>query len=323
MYYLVTGDDDFMEKMGLELLLEIARLWYDLGNFYDGKFELHCVTGPDEYTCVVNNNYYTNVSAKYDLVWAVKYFRLFESKGLAGKAREATRISDGELDGFLAASDAMYLPYDAKLGITPQDDSFLSKKVWDLAATPVEDFPLLMHYHPLTLYRYQVCKQADTVLAHFLYEDEVSRDVMERSFRYYEKLTTHDSSLSTCIFSIMASRLGFETEHMIISAIRWRSIYTIHMAIRKTASIRRTWGELSGYPFRVRRVADQRRRCLPVSFGSSCMEGIPIYFEISRTEGAYRGRRRAGERTVACSGRACFMACQHIHLWKSDGYVYE
>ncbi|MGI5909417.1 MAG: glycoside hydrolase family 65 protein [Sphaerochaetaceae bacterium] len=212
MYYLVTGDDDFMEKMGLELLLEIARLWYDLGNFYDGKFELHCVTGPDEYTCVVNNNYYTNVSAKYDLVWAVKYFRLFESKGLAGKAREATRISDGELDGFLAASDAMYLPYDAKLGITPQDDSFLSKKVWDLAATPVEDFPLLMHYHPLTLYRYQVCKQADTVLAHFLYEDEVSRDVMERSFRYYEKLTTHDSSLSTCIFSIMASRLGFETE---------------------------------------------------------------------------------------------------------------
>lgn len=212
MYYLVTGDDAFMEEMGLELLLEIARLWYDLGVFHDGRFELHCVTGPDEYTCVVNNNYYTNVSAKYDLRWAVKYLRMFDAKGLSGKARKATGIGDSELESFLAAAQAMYLPYDEALDITPQDDSFLSKKVWDLAATPHEDFPLLMHYHPLTLYRYQVCKQADTVLAHFLYEDEVARSTMERSFRYYEKLTTHDSSLSTCIFSIIASRLGLEEE---------------------------------------------------------------------------------------------------------------
>lgn len=212
MYYLVTGDDDFMESMGLELLLEIARLWYDLGTYHEGRFQLHCVTGPDEYTCVVNNNYYTNVSAKYDLRWAVKLYRDFDRRGLSERAKRATGIVGSELCAFAEAAEAMYLPYDAKLDITPQDDSFLSKKVWDVAATPPEDFPLLMHYHPLTLYRYQVCKQADAVLAHFLYEDEVDFSTMMNSFRYYEKLTTHDSSLSTCVFSIMASRLGLEDE---------------------------------------------------------------------------------------------------------------
>lgn len=212
MYYLVTGDDDFMSEMGLEILLEIARLWYDLGTYHDGGFQLHCVTGPDEYTCVVNNNYYTNISAKYDLRWAVKFFQDFDHRGLAGKARQATGITEGELTAFSKAAEAMYLPYDERLDITPQDDSFLSKKVWDLSATPAGDFPLLMHYHPLTLYRYQVCKQADTVLAHFLYDAEVPSSTMLNSFRYYERLTTHDSSLSTCIFSIMASRLGLLEE---------------------------------------------------------------------------------------------------------------
>lgn len=208
MYYLVTGDDDFMADMGLEMLLEIARLWHDLGNFHNGLFELHCVTGPDEYTCVVNNNYYTNMTAKHDLMWAVKYFCEFNRRGLAGAALRATGITQEELDSFLAAAEAMYLPYDEQLDITPQDDSFLSKKVWDFAATPKEDYPLLMHYHPLALYRCQVCKQADTILSYFLYQDEASVSTMNNSFRYYEKITTHDSSLSACIFSIMASRLG-------------------------------------------------------------------------------------------------------------------
>jgi alpha,alpha-trehalose phosphorylase len=102
----------------------------------------------------------------------------------------------------------MYLPYDEELGINPQDDSFLAKKVWDIDNTPKEDFPLLLHYHPLHLYRHQVCKQADTVLAHFIFEDAQSIDTIRKSFAYYEKVTTHDSSLSTCIFSIVASKLG-------------------------------------------------------------------------------------------------------------------
>lgn len=212
MYWQVTGDKDFMEDMGLEMLLEIARLWADLGTYCGGKFHLHCVTGPDEYTCIVNNNYYTNISAQYDLRWAVRLFRDFDAMGRAQKAKKATGITAQELLDFSRAADAMYLPYDAERDITPQDDSFLSKKVWDLGGTPQKDFPLLMHYHPLVLYRYQVCKQADTILAHVLYEKDADYSTRLNSFRYYEKLTTHDSSLSTCIFSIAASRLGLVDE---------------------------------------------------------------------------------------------------------------
>jgi alpha,alpha-trehalose phosphorylase len=211
-YYQVTGDEDFMESMGLEMLLEIARLWLDLGVYVDGLFRLNCVTGPDEYTCLVDNNYYTNASAKYDLAWAVRYYRELEAKGKAEDTKTRTGITEAELAAFQAASDAMYLPYDETRGITPQDDSFLQKKVWDLSSTPREKFPLLLHYHPLTLYRYQVCKQADAVLAHFLYEPLVDETTRLKSFRYYEKITTHDSSLSKCIFSIVAAKLGLVEE---------------------------------------------------------------------------------------------------------------
>ena len=95
-----------------------------------------------------------------------------------------------------------------KIGINPQDDAFLQKPVWDFAGTPSENHPLLLHYHPLCLNRFQVCKQADTVLAHFVHEDYQSEETTRRSYDWYEKITTHDSSLSACIFGIMAARLG-------------------------------------------------------------------------------------------------------------------
>lgn len=102
----------------------------------------------------------------------------------------------------------MYLPYDEQLGINPQDDSFLQKEIWEAADIREEEKPLLLHYHPMHLYRYQICKQADTVLAHFILEDEQDMETIRKSFAYYERITTHDSSLSTCIFSIVAAKLG-------------------------------------------------------------------------------------------------------------------
>ena len=206
LYYIITGDDRFLEEEGLEILSEIARLWLDTGCYYKGTFRINAVTGPDEYTCMVNNNYYTNASAKYDLQHAAKYLRQFP-----GKTKELG-VTEEEIEAFEEAAAKMYLVYDADLDITPQDDSFLSKKVWDLEATPKEDFPLLLHYHPLTLYRYQVCKQADAVLAHLLYEDEVAPSTILSSYRYYSKITTHDSSLSRCIFAAVAARLGLTDE---------------------------------------------------------------------------------------------------------------
>ncbi|WP_058301105.1 glycoside hydrolase family 65 protein [Gorillibacterium timonense] len=210
-YLLAEEDDEFLLRYGAEVLFETARLWAEIGHYYEGRFHIDDVTGPDEYTCVVNNNYYTNVMAKHNLKWAYRSFERLKSYDEKGFQELCARlqVTEAEAQGWLQAAEAMLLPYDEKLGINPQDDSFLRKAVWDFANTPQDKHPLLLHYHPLTLYRYQVCKQADTVLAHFLLEDEQSEETIRRSYDYYEAITTHDSSLSSCIFSIMASKVGY------------------------------------------------------------------------------------------------------------------
>jgi alpha,alpha-trehalose phosphorylase len=211
-YYMVTNDLDFIKHYGAEVIFETARLWLEVGHFNGGQFRIDAVTGPDEYTCVVNNNYYTNAMAKHNLRWASKFYKLLQVKSLDCLAELSKKIGleKEEVVSWGEAADKMFLPYDEELKINPQDDTFLKKGVWDLENTPEDKFPLLLHYHPLTLYRYQVCKQADTVLAHFLLEDEQTLETMKNSFDYYEKVTTHDSSLSSCVFSIMATKLGLK-----------------------------------------------------------------------------------------------------------------
>ncbi|WP_026507308.1 glycoside hydrolase family 65 protein [Butyrivibrio sp. MC2013] len=206
-YYDISGDIDFMMDKGEEILLETARLWRCAGSYYKDRFMLFDVTGPDEYTCMVNNNYYTNLCAAYNMERAAQ---IMEEITVIDGGRLMDKLSSSreELESLKEAAKKIYLPYDEELGINPQDDSFLQKPVWDIEATPKEEFPLLMHHHPLELYRYQVCKQADTVLAHFLFEDRVDAETRKKSFEYYEKITTHDSSLSRCVFAIAAARLG-------------------------------------------------------------------------------------------------------------------
>lgn len=209
-YYLVTEDDTFLKDYMAEILFETARLWIDAGHMKNGLFRIDSVTGPDEYTCIVNNNYYTNVMAKHNLLWAAKAYTLLEEMDskLLNQLSDKLNLSQLEVSEWTDAGEKMYLPYDEKYKINAQDDSFLQKDRWDLENTPKEKFPLLLNYHPLTLYRYQVCKQADTVLAHFLLEDEQDFETMNNSYNYYEQITTHDSSLSSCIYSVMASKLG-------------------------------------------------------------------------------------------------------------------
>lgn len=211
-YYMATGDVEFLADYGFEVLAETARLWMEIGHERQGKFHIDEVTGPDEYTCCVNNNYYTNVMAKHNLIWASKAADLVKEADPERweRLQRHLELGEDETSAWTRAGEIMHLAYDEELGINPQDDSFLSKKVWDFENTPEEKYPLLLHYHPLTIYRYQVCKQADTVLAHFLLEDEQELETIRRSYDYYEGITTHDSSLSSCIFSIMASKIGYD-----------------------------------------------------------------------------------------------------------------
>ena len=213
-YVEVSGDEDFLHRYGAEILIETARLWRDLGFFSErrgGLFCINAVTGPDEYNAVVDNNYFTNLMARENLRYAAHIVRTLAAehpKAFAELSRR-TSLAAHEPDDWIEAAERMYLPYDERLKVHPQDDSFLDKEVWDFANTPEEHYPLLLHYHPLNLYRSQVIKQADTVLAMFLLGDQFTAEEKKRNFDYYDPITTHDSSLSVCIQSIVANEIGY------------------------------------------------------------------------------------------------------------------
>ena len=211
-YLDVTGDRELLLSVGAEVLFETARLWADLGCFVPGRgFCINSVTGPDEYSAVVNNNAYTNLMAKDHLEFAVETYRLLERehgeflKGLVKKIN----LTEVEIAQWSRAAAEMFLARDERLGIVKQDDSFLDRKPWDFKGTPKEKYPLLLNFHPLVIYRHQVLKQADTVLALLLQGDRFSRDEKKRNYDFYEPLTTHDSSLSTSIHAVVASELGY------------------------------------------------------------------------------------------------------------------
>src|SRR5690606_10505215 len=121
-------------------------------------------------------------------------------------------LTAAEIALWQKAAERMYIPYDPDLKIYAQDDTFLAKPVWDLEATPPEKFPLLLHYHPLLIYRAQVCKQPDVVLALFLLSEQFTTAEKKRNYDYYERITTHDSSLSPSIFSIVAAEIGYHAQ---------------------------------------------------------------------------------------------------------------
>ncbi len=208
-YYLYTNDIDMMMDFGFETLYETARIWLEIGHFDKGLFKIDAVTGPDEYTAIVNNNYYTNVMAKHHLEWTYKLAGILKKQNEQRFTEIADRISvsDAELSEMNKAALNMYLPFDLGLNVNLQDDSFIHKADWDFAGTPAEKYPLLLNYHPLTIYRYKVLKQADTLLAHMLLDNE-DDEIVRNCYNYYEKYTTHDSSLSSCVHSIMAARIG-------------------------------------------------------------------------------------------------------------------
>lgn len=214
-YVDVRGDVGFLGEVGGEILVETARMWEDLGFYGDDKqFHIHGVTGPDEYTTVVNDNAYTNLMARLNLNYAASAVRRMQHErpdAYVALAHEVG-LEPGEIEAWERAAAAMYVPYDEERGINPQDDTFLEREVWDLEGTPREQFPLLLNYHPLVIYRFQVLKQGDIVLAMFLLGNEFKIDQKRRNFEYYDPLTTGDSSLAASVQSIVAAEIGNREE---------------------------------------------------------------------------------------------------------------
>jgi alpha,alpha-trehalose phosphorylase len=218
-YVGATGDDDFLTRGAIDILVETARLWADLGFWRDDSagpggsrtFHIHGVTGPDEYTTVVNDNLYTNVLARFNLRRAAKAVWRLERDDSAAFAElvRRTGLDKDEPVEWSECSDAMFIPYDEFLGIHPQDAHFLEREMWDLENTPLEKRPLLLNYHPLVIYRFQVLKQADVVLALFLQGEDFSAEQKRADFDYYDPITTGDSTLSAVVQSIIAAEVGY------------------------------------------------------------------------------------------------------------------
>ncbi|WP_345799959.1 glycosyl hydrolase family 65 protein [Microbacterium sp. AZCO] len=218
-YVRSTGDTEFLHREGVDIAVETARLWTTLGFWRtsDGAtevetFHIHGVTGPDEYTTVVNDNLFTNVMARFNLRFAARTVR-----DMADADPEAYRLmidrlalDPDEPEAWERAAEAMHIPYSAALGIHPQDAVFLEREIWDLEHTPPDKRPLLLHFHPLVICRYQVLKQADVVLALFLQGNHFTDDEKLADFEYYDPLTTGDSTLSAVVQSILAAEVGYQ-----------------------------------------------------------------------------------------------------------------
>lgn len=202
-YVEATGDERFERDVGLELLAETARLWCSLGHHdAEGRFRIDGVTGPDEYSAVADNNVFTNLMAKHNLVSAA---------GAAEHHPDEARqlgIDEDEMATWRDAARAMFVPYDDALGVHPQAEGFTHHEVWDFAATTDEQYPLLLHVPYFDLYRKQVVKQADLVLAMHLRGEEFTEEEKAANFAYYEALTVRDSSLSASTQAVIAAEVG-------------------------------------------------------------------------------------------------------------------
>ncbi|MDO4261959.1 MAG: glycosyl hydrolase family 65 protein [Eubacteriales bacterium] len=218
LYFQVTGDVEYLKEKGAELLIETARVWADVGSFAEcrgGKYCICSVTGPDEYNVLVDNNFYTNLTARENLrnaSRAVRYLREHAPERMEELERRLD-FSQEETVLWDRIAENMYFPYDEKRGIYPMDDGFLMRKPWDESKIPPEKRAWLYeNYHPLFIMRHRMSKQADAVLGMYLYGNYFTEEEIRRNYDFYQEVTLHHSSLSTCIFGIVASGIGYREE---------------------------------------------------------------------------------------------------------------
>jgi alpha,alpha-trehalose phosphorylase len=202
-YLAATQDEEFEEGPALEVLVATARLWRSIGHHDPhGGFRIDGVTGPDEYTALVDNNVYTNLMAARNLRTAadVAMRHPHRSAGLD--------VDEEEIASWRDAAQAMVIPFDEELRVTSQSEAFTRYRHWPFESTRANEYPLLLHFPYHLLYTSQVIKQADLVLALWLCGDQFDLEQKARDFDYYERITVRDSSLSACIQAIVAAEVG-------------------------------------------------------------------------------------------------------------------
>lgn len=206
-YTEATGDTGFERDTGVELLVETARLWRSLGHHdHHGVFHIDGVTGPDEYSAIADDNTYTNLMARANLLAAA------DACARHPERAAALGVDDEESAAWRDAAEAVHIPYNDELGVHEQHAGFTRYQQWDFDGTRADQYPLMLHFPYFDIYRKQVVKQADLVLAMYLcsgwFEEFHDEEQIARNFAYYEPLTVRDSSLSACVQAVVAARAG-------------------------------------------------------------------------------------------------------------------
>ncbi|NCT92401.1 glycoside hydrolase family 65 protein [Cellulomonas sp. APG4] len=200
----VTRDETFLREVALDVVVEAARMYAGLGRWgSDGRFHIDGVTGPDEYSALLDDNAFTNLMAARTLRWAALLTsRLPQEAGERG-------VTPDERAAWQRAAEAIAVPYDDELGVTQQAARYTELAVWDFAAERPQDYPLHGSSHYSALYRHQVLKQADVVMAAYLAHDAFTPEQKRRDLDYYEPLTVRDSSLSAPPQAVVAAEVGY------------------------------------------------------------------------------------------------------------------
>jgi len=208
-----TGDEDYLKEYGLEVLIGISRFWNQRATYSEnlGKFVILGVTGPNEYENNVNNNWYTNTLAVWTLAYTIK--NLLELKKSDSKALRKVISKTGlkfseEIPAWEEKISNMHFPFDEKRKIFLQQDSFLDKELKPAASIPKRERPINQHWSWDRILRSCFIKQADVLQGLYVLEDQYDTETIKRNFDFYEPMTVHESSLSACIHSILASRIG-------------------------------------------------------------------------------------------------------------------
>ncbi|MFV0132222.1 glycoside hydrolase family 65 protein [Streptomyces sp. HMX87] len=295
-YVAATGDTDFERDTGLELLVETARLWRSLGHHdHHGTFHIDGVTGPDEYSAIADDNVYTNLMARSNLLAAADVCERHPD--------EAARlgVDDEESATWRDAAEAVHIPYNEELGVHEQHAGFTRHQRWDFARTGADQYPLMLHFPYFDLYRKQVIKQSDLVLAMYTcgswFDAHCDDDQIARNFAYYEPLTVRDSSLSACCQAVVAAQTGHlrlaydyaaEAALMDLADLEHNTRDGLHIA-----SLAGTWMALVAGFGGTRRDGDTLRfaPCLPEKFGRLAFRlqfrGRCVRVEIAAGEATY------------------------------------
>src|SRR3989454_5204132 len=256
------------------------------------QFRIDGVTGPDEYSAIADNNVYTNLMAQHNLRWAAEAVQRHPEKA------RALGVDADEAASWREAAEKMLIPYDERLGVTPQDESFTERAVWDFADTTPDQYPLFLHFPYFDLYRKQVVKQTDLVLAMLLRSDAFTPEQKAHNFAYYEPLTVRDSSLSACVQAVLAAEVGqLQLAYDYLGEAALIDLHDLHHNVRDglhIASLAGTWLALvvgfSGMRLQHGSLSFAPR--LPEALGRLAFHfvfrGCRLRVEVTATEATYR-----------------------------------